>query len=265
MADTDWLNAFLKRNSSLSIRRPEATSFARAMNWNRANANAIFLRICLRFSMKINFEPHNVYNAGASLLTVRVAVNATWDCVHPCLCYQEKNFRDYFFFRWTNRLYTSRKWIWLDARRRKYSGKIIVHQMKLKNKVRVIVTFKFPVQEIQGTLKLKNWQTVETAVKWIVWGGLVMFMRSNSMQTVFYIFTNHRKTNNKHITTIISHLSRTSRNRTDLCREVKETTKQVTQEWVDGQQTKYRRFQQKLLRTGRSHSTEWLRLVCLDN
>jgi hypothetical protein len=48
-----------------------------------------------------------------------------------------------------------------------------------------------------------------------------------------------------------SRLSRTSRNRADLCREVKETTKQVTQEWVDGQQTKYRRFQQKLLLTGR--------------
>jgi hypothetical protein len=52
-----------------------------------------------------------------------------------------------------------------------------------------------------------------------------------------------------------SHLSRTSRNRADLCREVKETTKQVTQEWVDGQQTRYRQFQQKLLRTGRSHGT----------
>jgi hypothetical protein len=52
-----------------------------------------------------------------------------------------------------------------------------------------------------------------------------------------------------------SHLSRTSRNRADLCREVKETTKQVTQEWVDGQQTRYREFQHKLLRTGRSHGT----------
>jgi hypothetical protein len=53
-----------------------------------------------------------------------------------------------------------------------------------------------------------------------------------------------------------SHLSRTSRNRADLCREVKETTKQVTQEWVDEKKkTRYREFQQKLLRTGRSHGT----------
>jgi hypothetical protein len=45
-------------------------------------------------------------------------------------------------------------------------------------------------------------------------------------------------------------------NNIDLCREVKETTKQVTQEWVGGQQTRYREFQQKLLSTGRSHGTK---------
>jgi len=43
MAGTDWLNAFLKRNSSISIRRPEATSLARAlMNFNRASVNRFF-------------------------------------------------------------------------------------------------------------------------------------------------------------------------------------------------------------------------------
>jgi hypothetical protein len=30
-----------------------------------------------------------------------------------------------------------------------------------------------------------------------------MFVRSNNMLTVFYIFTKHRKTNNKNIITII--------------------------------------------------------------
>jgi hypothetical protein len=43
MAGTDFLNAFLKRNSSISIRRPEATSLARAMNFNRVSVNRFFI------------------------------------------------------------------------------------------------------------------------------------------------------------------------------------------------------------------------------
>jgi hypothetical protein len=46
---TDWLNAFLKRNSPLVIRHPEITSLARAMNLNRANINNCFLRMFLQF------------------------------------------------------------------------------------------------------------------------------------------------------------------------------------------------------------------------
>jgi hypothetical protein len=42
MAGTHWLNAYLKLNSSLSIRRPETTSLARAMNFNRANVTTFF-------------------------------------------------------------------------------------------------------------------------------------------------------------------------------------------------------------------------------
>jgi hypothetical protein len=36
-AGIDWFSAFLKRNSTLFIRQPEATNISSAMNFNRAN------------------------------------------------------------------------------------------------------------------------------------------------------------------------------------------------------------------------------------
>jgi hypothetical protein len=54
------------------------------------------------------FEQHNVYNAGETLVTVCVAVNATGNRVPPMFVSQEITFVT-FFSRWTNRLYTGRK------------------------------------------------------------------------------------------------------------------------------------------------------------
>lgn len=42
MAGRDWVHLFLKRHSSLSIRRPENTSAARAMGFNRVAVNQFF-------------------------------------------------------------------------------------------------------------------------------------------------------------------------------------------------------------------------------
>lgn len=125
MAGVDWLNAFLKRNPSLSIRRPEATSLARTMNFNKPNVNRFFQNLSKVIDENV-FEPHNVYNVdetgvttvqnpskiiaekgkkqvGAvtstergTLVTVCVAVNATGNCVPPMFVFPRKTFHDYF-------------------------------------------------------------------------------------------------------------------------------------------------------------------------
>ncbi|CAK9297939.1 unnamed protein product [Gordionus sp. m RMFG-2023] len=41
-AGEDWLVAFLKRNPSISLRSPEATSLARATNFNKDNVEISF-------------------------------------------------------------------------------------------------------------------------------------------------------------------------------------------------------------------------------
>jgi hypothetical protein len=120
-AGTYWLNAFLKINPSLSIRRPKATSLARATNLNRANVDIFFDNIS---NVLHQNEPHNVYNADETVvhiiqapnkinaakekepvrsitssergMIVCVAVNATGNCVPPMFVFPRKNFHDHF-------------------------------------------------------------------------------------------------------------------------------------------------------------------------
>jgi hypothetical protein len=48
LASLDWYKAFMRRHSTLSVRRPEATSLSRAMNFNKPNVD-IFLTNGVRF------------------------------------------------------------------------------------------------------------------------------------------------------------------------------------------------------------------------
>jgi hypothetical protein len=62
MAETNWLDTFLKGNPSLYVRRPEATSLARAANFSRSNVNIFYDNFSKVLHGKES-EAHNVYNA----------------------------------------------------------------------------------------------------------------------------------------------------------------------------------------------------------
>ncbi|KAB0799876.1 hypothetical protein PPYR_07756 [Photinus pyralis] len=61
MAGKTWLYAFLKRNNSLSLRRPEATSLARAKGFNKTAVGAFF-NLLQSVYEEHKFKPENIYN-----------------------------------------------------------------------------------------------------------------------------------------------------------------------------------------------------------
>lgn len=61
MAGMDWMRGFLQRNTNLSIRKPQATSMARATAFNRFNVNSFFGKLKDLYD-KYHFPAQNVYN-----------------------------------------------------------------------------------------------------------------------------------------------------------------------------------------------------------
>lgn len=67
-AGVDWFSNFLKRNPTLSIRKPEATSLSRAMNFNPVNVN-MFMDKYDSLLNKHKFEAHQVFNLDETGIT----------------------------------------------------------------------------------------------------------------------------------------------------------------------------------------------------
>lgn len=68
MAGEDWLASFLKRHPVLSLRKPEATSAARAMGFNRVSVNKFF-ELLTQTIEKYEITPDKLFNVDETGIT----------------------------------------------------------------------------------------------------------------------------------------------------------------------------------------------------
>ncbi|XP_003737382.1 uncharacterized protein LOC100904063 [Galendromus occidentalis] len=125
MAGPDWFSAFLKRNPSLSIRVPEATSLSRATSFNKTNVSRFFDLLAELYG-RHKFGPGDIWNMDetgittvqrpdkvvarrgikqvgkvtsaerGTLVTLALAVSATGNKVPPFFVFPRVHFKDHF-------------------------------------------------------------------------------------------------------------------------------------------------------------------------